>query len=73
MLFLQALTLMLIGLKLTGHIAWPWLAIFTPFLIWVVLVACVAYAQQRQQEAAHDFLYHLIQRRNHRDDDDDYE
>lgn len=69
MLFLQALTLLLIGLKLTGHIAWPWLAVFTPLLIWTVLVTWATYMQQRQQQEAHDFLYNLIQRRNNRDDD----
>lgn len=69
MLFLQALTLLLIGLKLTGHIMWPWLAVFTPMLIWAVLVAYIAYAQQRKQEQIEDFLGHLFNRKGDRDDD----
>jgi len=69
MLFLQALTLLLIGLKLTSHIAWPWLAVFTPLLIWALIVGYIAYAQKRQQQAAQDFLYNFLQRRKDRDDD----
>ena len=69
MLFLQALTLLLIGLKFTGHVTFPWLVVFTPMLIWALLVGYVAYHQQRQKEAAHDLLYNLFQRRNDRDDD----
>jgi len=69
MLFLQALTLLLIGLKLTGHIAWPWLAVFTPMLIWALLIGYIAFNQQRQQQAAQDLLYHLFNRRGNKDDD----
>jgi len=70
MLFLQALTLMLIGLKLTGHIAWPWVAVFTPLLIWALLVAYAAYAQQRRQEYAQNLLMHLLNGRGNDDNDD---
>lgn len=34
--FLGLLTILFIGLKLTGHIDWPWLWVFSP--IWIPLV-----------------------------------
>ena len=33
--FIEALTLLFIGLKLTGHIAWKWLWVLSP--MWITL------------------------------------
>ena len=33
--FIEALTLLFIGLKLTGHIVWPWLWVLSP--MWITL------------------------------------
>jgi hypothetical protein len=36
-MFLYLLTLLFIGLKLTGFIAWPWFWVLSPFLLYLVL------------------------------------
>ena len=38
------LTLLFIGLKLTGHIAWPWVWVLSPLWISVSLVLLIAAA-----------------------------
>lgn len=40
--FVGALTLLFIGLKLTGHIAWPWLWVLAP--LWVPLAVVIVLA-----------------------------
>ena len=38
------LTLLFIGLKLTGHIAWPWVWVLSPLWISISLVLLIAAA-----------------------------
>lgn len=40
--FVGALALLFIGLKLTGHIAWPWLWVLAP--LWVPLAVVIVLA-----------------------------
>lgn len=34
--FLNLLTLLFIGLKLTGHIDWNWFWVLLPMLLWII-------------------------------------
>lgn len=44
MLFFNLLTILFVGLKLTGFIAWPWLCILAPTWIpTLVMVAVIAW------------------------------
>ncbi len=48
--FTESLTVLLLGLKLTGHIDWSWWWVFSPTLIWVavtflVMVLVAAFAK----------------------------
>jgi acyl-coenzyme A synthetase/AMP-(fatty) acid ligase len=70
MLFLQALTLLLIGLKLAGHITWPWLAVFTPLLMWAVIAAYAIYAQKAKEERVAEALRQFFLNKGDDDNDD---
>jgi len=35
------LTILFIGLKLTGYIAWSWWWVLSPIWIWVILIATI--------------------------------
>ena len=43
--FLGLLTVLFVGLKLTGYIAWSWWAVFSPILfglgLWVLILALI--------------------------------
>jgi hypothetical protein len=41
MLFLSWLSLMFIGLKLTGYIDWSWFLVFLPEIIQVIVAAII--------------------------------
>ncbi len=41
-MFLKLLTLLFIGLKLTGYIDWSWLAVLSPMILFIVIVTCSA-------------------------------
>lgn len=54
--FLHLLTLLLIGLKLTGHIAWSWIWVFAPLwvpiaiaLMFLVLVFAAVYIKLQRE------------------------
>ena len=41
--FLNLLTILLIGLKLTGYIDWPWFVVLLPmFFGWIILFSLLA-------------------------------
>lgn len=49
--FLVLLTVLFVGLKLTGHIDWPWWQVAIPYLlrgVWVVVASILLAAVKRK-------------------------
>ena len=50
--FIANLQVLFIGLKLTGHIAWPWLFVLSPVLItaWLFFILVMIVRKGREEE-----------------------